>query len=461
VRALRTLAKAGLLFVPLAAHSALGPRYGGSLNVGVLELPPTVELGVASCAVDRLVLGLTHETLVGISPEGQPLPSLVERWVPQAEGREWRLSLRQDARFHDDQVVTAEDAVRSLRRFLRSPSPAARAFAEAVEGGLPFRNRASEDIGILAIDSRHVVLRLSTPRALPLAPLAAPAAALTSSSGAPSGPFVPTIQVPGRRLGFTSFSSHLRGRPYLQSLQVLAMSDPGALRADFQAGRVDLAFGEPGISTLSSTLILVLDPSQSPFDRPPVRHSVAAALGGDLLGQLVPGADPTPALLLPALLPPLQSFSPSGGPLSGSALMVVATDVPPLVSQRLVAHLLNRGLHVSVKPASPSAARAASAPLRLLLYSPEVPEASLALAELAGLGPEVPTVRQALAAAREELHPDRRRLLLHQAEAALRSQSIIIPLGFLPVSFGAVSRVHGIRVDGSGRLVLEDAWIEP
>jgi hypothetical protein len=70
-------------------------------------------------------------------------------------------------------------------------------------------------------------------------------------------------------------------------------------------------------------------------------------------------------------------------------------------------------------------------------------------------------VEEALVAASRELDLDRRRAILHAAEAALRDQAKLIPVASVPVSFRARAGVHGLRVDLSGRLVLEDAWREP
>jgi len=141
--------------------------------------------------------------------------------------------------------------------------------------------------------------------------------------------------------------------------------------------------------------------------------------------------------------------------------MAVGVDVPPLVSQRIVASLGAVGLQVDVVAVAPADAATAPATVRLFLWSPEVAEAGLALHELAALAPPVAEVEEALVAASRELDLDRRRAILHAAEAALRDQAKLIPVASVPVSFRARAGVHGLRVDLSGRLVLEDAWREP
>jgi ABC-type transport system substrate-binding protein len=174
---------AGAALVPLLLHAALGPRYGGELKVGVMELPATTEPGGERGGGAALVSLLAHETLVEVDEGGFPSPALAHGWSTGAGGREWTLRLWEGASFHDGRPVTAADVVRSLRRFLRSPSFAAARLAEGLDGGGAFRARQAEELGgLLAPDGRHVVLRFIQAQALPLAALAAPAAAVTSPS---------------------------------------------------------------------------------------------------------------------------------------------------------------------------------------------------------------------------------------------------------------------------------------
>ncbi len=453
-----------LLLLPGALRAALGPRYGGELTVGVLDLPPTVEPAVPRGPAARLLAGLVGEGLVGGGEGGIATPSLAESWAASATGREWTLTLRPAARFHDDTPLTSEATVRSLRRFLRGPGAAAAHLAETLEGGPAFRLRTNEDLpGLSAPDPRRVVLRTDGPRALPLLPLASPAAAITSLTGAAAGPFVPTVVLPGRRVVLTAFGGHARGRPYLDRVQVVAVPDAPALHAELRAGRIDLAPGEPGVSALAATLLLMLDPAHPPFDRPEGRAAVAGAIDRvEMASKLIPGGDPAPFLLVPGLLPALGAEPPRvRATLRGTLTMAVGKDVPPLLSQRVVAHLVTLGLTVRVVPGNPATVPEVTASARLLLWSPEVPEAGLALEELAAQAPYPSGARALLAAAAHELDLDRRRVLLYRAEADLRAENRLVPLGSVPLAFGGRPGVHGPRVDLTGRLCLEDAWIEP
>src|SRR3989442_11264233 len=109
------------LLGPLLLHAALGPRYGGELRVGVMELPATTEPGAEHGIGAGLVSVLAHETLVGVDEAGFPSPALAQGWSTAAGGREWTLRLRGGAAFHDGPPVRAPHAPRSIPPLLRPP----------------------------------------------------------------------------------------------------------------------------------------------------------------------------------------------------------------------------------------------------------------------------------------------------------------------------------------------------
>jgi len=123
-RTLALPALLGLALIPWAAGAALGPRYGGELAVAVAELPESLEPGVPRGAAEGLLAALVHETLVAGGPDGVPVPRLARGWASGAGGREWTLRLAEGAAFHDGKPVTAIEAARSLRRFLRAAGAA-------------------------------------------------------------------------------------------------------------------------------------------------------------------------------------------------------------------------------------------------------------------------------------------------------------------------------------------------
>jgi ABC-type transport system substrate-binding protein len=417
------LALLGTLGVSVAARAAFGPCYGGSATVALPFVPQATSPGVGASSVERLVLGLVHATLVEVAADGSVRPALARSWSSAALGREWTLELDPAARFHDDAPVTAAHAVRSIRRFLAGGTSAARRLARALEPG-----------GVGADEAGRVVLRFRDPTGRPLLPLASLACAITGTRGVAAGPFIPTLAIPGSRLAFTAFGGYWRGRAFLDGLTAVAVPDDGRRHAELAAGRVDLAMGEPGVQAPATTLLLVLNPQQPPFDRESAREAVAAAMDRVALArEYIPGGVPTLSALSPSLGGPPGPIPAGRGSsarrLAGAITLAVATDVAPAISQRIVAHLDALGLRVTATPVDPSAARGAAAEARLFLFAPEVADAALATLEVGALAP--------------------------------RGPAVVIPLAAVPVSIGARPGLHGVRIDAVGRTSLDDAWVEP
>ena len=404
------LAVAIALGAPVAVRAALGPAYGGEAIVAVPALADSLDPARPADAAQRLALGLVHETLIGIGADGRPRPGLASAWSCLAGDREWVLELDPDARFHDDAEVTAEDALRSLRRYLDARS------AAAVE----LSRRLSPE-GLSVSDRRHVALRFREPQ--PEAPqlLAAAGAAITSPSGAGAGPFVPTLRVPGQRLAVTAFADHVRGRPYLDRVTLTVVADEARRAADVAAGRVDAALeaGPFGTGAALATLMLVLDRTRPPLDAAAARATIAEAIRVADIPGFLPGST------APQVVPPAVGAAPPRGPLA----LTVSADVPALASQRLAAVLESLGVRVSVEPRSPEAAREAATPLRLLLEVPEVPVGMVVVAE--------------------------RRALSGGIEGAA------IPIASLPLRLATASRLHGAQIGPDGAARFEDAWVDP
>ena len=228
------LAAVLLLALATSGSGALGPVYGGRITVELAELPARFDPAPARGAGARLIAALVHERLVDLG-EGGPRPALAESWETGASGRECSFRLRAGAVFHDGTGIESADVVRSLRRFLRSPSAAAADFAARIEGGAAYRGRATERLpGLTAAGPMLVAVRLRARSATALAALAAADAAITSERGAGAGPFVPTTASPIRgRAAFVPFPGHVRGRPFLDGITVQAagVAGDGAGRA--------------------------------------------------------------------------------------------------------------------------------------------------------------------------------------------------------------------------------------
>jgi ABC-type transport system substrate-binding protein len=450
-------------------RAAIGPRYGGELRVTLVASGTTAAPDAVPDATERFVRSLTHESLLGLGADGSLVPRLAQEWTPGPATGEWRLTLETGLQFHDRTPLGAAQVVRSLRQFLRSPSPSARVLAERLDGGTTYRRGESDDLpALVAEDDVHVRLRFAPPTStLDLLPLAAPSAIIVSERDAGCGPFVPTVRSGEERL-FVAFGGHIHGRPYLDRVRVHLTTDARHASADLRQGRAHvLPVGSDAPPTAQDrpapvrrVLVLVLSTASPVFVSAEARSAVAAAIDRDVLARRVlADAEPWSRLRpedgpLPA--PRHRGESPTA--LRAAAVtLAVDRSLPPLISQRIVAHLAALGLTARVQPLDADAVRMARADLRLFVFEPELPDPALALNELAGLDP---SLRDVAGAAAVETDASRRQELADEAERVLLESGAFLPLARLVQAPAVADTVHGLALS-PGALRLEDAWLEP
>ena len=107
---------------PGAGRADARPYVEGALGAPVSVTPLT-----ARTQVDRDLVALVFSGLVRNGPDGTIVPDLAERWSVDATGKTWTVDLRDDARWHDGEPVTADDvAVHDPRPSRTRPTPARR-----------------------------------------------------------------------------------------------------------------------------------------------------------------------------------------------------------------------------------------------------------------------------------------------------------------------------------------------
>jgi hypothetical protein len=307
-----------------------------------------------------------------------------------------------------------------------------------VDGGGAYRDRATDALpGLVVADALTLVVRVRERSGDPLSFLAAADAAITSPRGAGAGPFVPTTVSPIRgTLAAVAFPAHVRGRPFLDTIAIRLADSAGGDRVDLAP-----AIGPGG--PLAGALLLILDPGHPSLSRVAVRRAVDAAIDReDLLRNFLPGGGrlllPIPPLLLgemPRAASPPPSRPKRARPLSAAPrsamVLAVSSDVPALVSQRVVAYLGAAGLDATAVEVSPDNAWTVRAAARLVAWTPAIADALIAREELAWLAP---------------------------SEGA---EAVILPLAALPIGHRTRIGVHGVAVDRAGHVLLEDAWMMP
>src|SRR6476660_3194958 len=99
--------------LPAAASSAgpgaTVPPPSRPYREGVLGRPVSVSPLSARTQADRDLVALVYAGLVRNGPSGSLVPDLAERWTVDSTGSVWTFYLRDDARWHDGEPVTADD----------------------------------------------------------------------------------------------------------------------------------------------------------------------------------------------------------------------------------------------------------------------------------------------------------------------------------------------------------------
>ena len=89
------------------------------LDVAVSQEPPTFDVHVNSSQIARYVMaGNVFERLVTLNGEGRAVPELCSSFEPVNGSRGWIFHLREGVRFHNGRIMTSEDVVLSMNRWI-------------------------------------------------------------------------------------------------------------------------------------------------------------------------------------------------------------------------------------------------------------------------------------------------------------------------------------------------------
>ncbi len=100
--------------------AANGPKYGGTLTVGVdLEFRGFDPLRAAYLQFgDRCATSAIEERLFDMDEKGEPVPELALAAIPSQDGNSWTIELRQGVSFHDGTPFNADAVVEHWQRML-------------------------------------------------------------------------------------------------------------------------------------------------------------------------------------------------------------------------------------------------------------------------------------------------------------------------------------------------------
>jgi peptide/nickel transport system substrate-binding protein len=229
---------------PTAAQTS-GPRYGGTLRLGMQTDPVGLDPHLSSATATRNMMEHVYDTLIFYSAEGRFRPGLAESWTTSTDGLAWTFRLRRNAKFHNGRPFVAEDVVYTINRIKdpKTRSPRAGDFADVDS--------------VTAADPYTVVFKLKKP----FAPLIAKLSNSLSAAIVPkevvekdgdmntnpvgTGPFRFVGYTPQQRLilvrsgDYWEADASGRRLPYLDRLEFVFFPDAVARSTALRTGTVD------------------------------------------------------------------------------------------------------------------------------------------------------------------------------------------------------------------------------
>lgn len=310
------------LLVVLALSATLTANAQNTLRIALSGEGDTLDPAYFSFTSSFSIATNVFSALVRYEPGTiNVVPDLATSWETSGDGLQWVFTIRDDIQWHGDNgYLVAQDIVDSFER-VRDP-----------EVGSRWQSELAVIDTITAPDSTTVVFNLHRPSAAFLHTVAAfrqglivhteSAAELGDDYGrAPigTGPFEFVEWIPGVQVTLKAFDDYFLGRPEIDEVQFIVISDETVRMLALENGEVDIAMGlqnpeiyerlrqHPNINTgevnTSSSVGFVVNMQEEPFDNVLVRRALLHALDLELITEVIWAGLATPAYT--DLAPPL------------------------------------------------------------------------------------------------------------------------------------------------------------
>jgi MarR-like DNA-binding transcriptional regulator SgrR of sgrS sRNA len=422
------------------------PHYGGTLRVETQADPWQ--------APDSMGRRLVFDSLTRIDGSGAVQPALSVRWKAQNGNHRWEFWLRPGVHFHDGSPLTAERVQQSLERSCKqcpwtsvrtlgdslvfttaSPDPVLPEDLARSEYAIAAEDLAGNPVGTGAfrfVSNGNYVLSL--------------AAADDAWQGRP---FVDAVEITGRRAVRTQWLDLSAGHADVVDIPVEAVRQAQQEHLNvMQSGDCDLL-----ALSVTRNGVLAEDVQREAValavDRA-VLYNVIFQKQGEMTASLLPDALTGYGFLFPVArdLARAQGLHGASG---GAPLTLVAEDTNAtmqLSAERIALNLREAGFHIQVATRGANADANSAPDLALKRIHLESADAQAALEQMLVAFGQTLTDESADPAA------------LYRQEASFAQSHQVVPLLYLPRSYGVGARVHGLRLSPDGMPLLADVSLE-
>ena len=123
---------------------------------------PTYQYGYASNSIAML----THSRLIDLDSNNVPQGNLATSWEVSDDGMTYTFQLREDAKWHDGQPVTAKDVDATVRFILtKATNINPQRWISSLKGGQAFYDGESSELpGVQVVDDYNIIFQLKEPK---------------------------------------------------------------------------------------------------------------------------------------------------------------------------------------------------------------------------------------------------------------------------------------------------------
>lgn len=226
------------------------PTAGGVLRIATADnlVPATIFVGTDTQATTT---GLVYDTLVEYPTDGlEARPSLATSWTSSADGRTVTLTLRDDVTYHSGRAFTAEDVEFSLMTYA-DPRWSAQLYRTAA-GITGFDTSEPHEITLTLAHPMGNLLDLLS--IVPMLDRETFAQFTTGDNYVGTGAFRFVEWTPGAQLVYAANDDYWGGRPLLDRVELLTVTDPQAQVSQLRTGQVDMAllYGKSQVAGLDT-----------------------------------------------------------------------------------------------------------------------------------------------------------------------------------------------------------------
>ncbi|CRZ34002.1 peptide/nickel transport system substrate-binding protein [Herbinix hemicellulosilytica] len=275
------------------------PTYGGSITVGITQDLDGLDPHKALSAGTKEVLFNIFEGLVKFDPDGNLVPAVAESYQISEDGMVYTFTLRENVKFHDGRLVTADDVVYSIKR--------SAGMLEPQDPTVIVESALSVISDVIATGERTVEIRLKQAETelLPYLTCSIVPKDYEGLNTKPigTGPFKFVSYTPLQSIVMEKNEEYyLKGVPYLDRVTFKISSNTDAAFMELQAGNIDIlpyitdsqASSLPkGYHLESGPMNLIqglfINNKVAPFDNKLVRQALCYAIDRQAVIDMVAG----------------------------------------------------------------------------------------------------------------------------------------------------------------------------